>query len=175
MSNICQYQLLKCEYFLLFSVLLVGQNQQFEAALILILLTDLVVHECVESLPVALYLGGDVFILQDHTSCSTLPPLCRKIQSIVNVWHMAFWGMFVSQVPDSYILSNVHRLSCTVPLCCRWGHVILVYGVSLFFWNSELSSVAAKMSPRRLPVHFSIKETVILQTKHKWHCVFMEI
>lgn len=41
--------------------------------------THLVVHECVESLPVALYLRSDVLILQDHASCSALAPLCGKI------------------------------------------------------------------------------------------------
>lgn len=110
------------------------------------LLTDLVVHECVESLPVALYLGGDVLILEDHTSCSALPPLCWKMQSIMNVWHTAFWRMFVSQMPDSYILSNVHRLSCAVPLrsCC------LCVLCKFLLRDCKISCVAAKMSPRQI-------------------------
>ncbi len=102
-------------------------------AIVLTLLTNLVVHECVESLPVALYLGGDVLVLQDHASCSALPPLCRKIQSIANVWHMAFW-----KICTSYTLSNVHCLSSTVPSCCRWGFVFLVYCVVLIFETPQV-------------------------------------
>lgn len=42
-------------------------------------------HECVESLPVALNLGSDVLVLQDYTSRSALSPLCRKMTSVVTV------------------------------------------------------------------------------------------
>lgn len=111
------------------------KNQFLLVVVVSLLLTDLVVHEGVESLPVALYLCCDVLILQNHTSCSALPPLCRKIQSIINMWHMAFWGMLVSQVFDSYILSNVDHLSA--PWRCSWGHVILLRYI-LFFQTLQV-------------------------------------
>jgi len=42
------------------------------------------VHECVEPLPVALDLGGDVLVLQDHARRPALPPLWSEMQSVVS-------------------------------------------------------------------------------------------
>lgn len=39
---------------------------------------NLVVRQCVQSLPVALDLCGDVFILEDDSGQSTLPPFWRR-------------------------------------------------------------------------------------------------
>lgn len=80
-------------------------------AVVVMLWTDLVVHECVESLPVALDLGGDVLVLEDHTSRSALPPLCRKRTSRVAVWlwRVAFWrnGSYAKYLTVTYRLMSI--------------------------------------------------------------------
>lgn len=49
------------------------------------MLFNLVVRQCVQSLPVALDLCGDVFILEDDSGQSTLSPFCRRTMNAL-VW-----------------------------------------------------------------------------------------
>lgn len=49
------------------------------------MLFNLVVRQRVQSLPVALDLCGDVFILKDDSGQSTLPPFCRRTVNAI-VW-----------------------------------------------------------------------------------------
>ena len=51
---------------------------QLSGSCLLGLLSYLIVHQGVQALPISFNLGGDVFILQDHTRYPALPPLCGR-------------------------------------------------------------------------------------------------
>ena len=103
--------------------------------------TDLVVHECVEPLPVALDLGGDVLILQDHTSCSALPPLCRE-QNNINTEFVTYGisegeCVYAKCLTATRCLMSIVLLLLSLSPCRAWGHVIIFAAVSVWSFQTR--------------------------------------